>query len=107
MDERTVFITVVGATGFVIYCACVWLTVRFFNRRERLAKWTLIVAIASMPLLYAAGFGPWCRIDRGAESGSIKAVAGLGMYYPVFWLFDNGPAPVQSAVQSYIIWWLE
>jgi len=86
MDERTVFITVAGATGFVISCACVWLTVRFFNRRERWAKWILIATIASIPLLYTAGFGPWCRIHRGDESGSIKAVAALGMYYPVFWI---------------------
>jgi hypothetical protein len=31
--------------------ACVWLTVRIVNRRERWAKWTLAVLI-SLPLIY-------------------------------------------------------
>jgi hypothetical protein len=46
----------------------VWLAVRFINRRERWARWTLIFAVGS-PVLYVGSFGPACWITSRAEVG--------------------------------------
>ena len=57
-------------------------------------------------LLYVVSFGAWCRYNRGGP-GEIKAASAyVWPYYPMFWLIDNGPAPVKSALRSYVIWCL-
>jgi hypothetical protein len=43
------------AVAFTAFC--VWLAVRFINRRERWAKWTL-AAMISLPWLYVLSIGP-------------------------------------------------
>jgi hypothetical protein len=47
---------------------CVWLTVRFVNRRERWAKWALILAVG-LPVVYVASFGPACWVSSHTEVG--------------------------------------
>jgi len=62
----------------------------------------LLVVLAGYPL----SFGVWCRYNRAAP-GEIKAASAyIWPYYPMFWLIDNGPGPVKSAVRSYVIWCL-
>ena len=43
------------AVAFAAFC--VWLGVRFYNRRERWAKWTL-AGVVVLPVLYVASYGP-------------------------------------------------
>jgi len=59
----------------------------------------LLVVLVAYPL----SFGPWCRFNR-AGPGEIKASAYVWPYYPMFWLMDNGQAPIKSAIRSYVIW---
>jgi hypothetical protein len=60
---------VASITGIAFAAFCVWLTVRIINRRERWAKWTLAVTL-SLPVLYAASFGPACWISSRIGIGS-------------------------------------
>jgi hypothetical protein len=46
-----------GVVGAAYAAACVWLGVRFFNRRERWIKGTAI-ALVLMPVLYTVSSGP-------------------------------------------------
>jgi hypothetical protein len=57
-------------------------------------------------LLYVASFGMWCRYNRTGPGEISAARAYVFPYYPIFWLADNGPAPVRSALRAYIIWCL-
>ncbi|MBS0266926.1 MAG: hypothetical protein JSS02_33675 [Planctomycetes bacterium] len=67
---------------------CVWLTVRFVNRRELWAKWTLAVVVG-VPLLYFVSFGPACWIhQRTGVLGSVIA----RVYSPIahrLWPLDS------------------
>jgi hypothetical protein len=48
---------------------CVWLTVRYLNRRKRWAKWTLIGQVAMLPVFYMIA----CRgmlVGGGQTAGS-------------------------------------
>lgn len=62
------------ALAIALAASCVWLTVRFINRRERWAKWTLAFAVG-LPVLYILSFGPACwgtsRIKMGAGAVSV------------------------------------
>ena len=83
------------AVAFTAFC--VWLTVRFVNRRERWAKWTL-VAIVGLPVLYVASFGPACWIvSRNNLNGNWLFIA----YRPLVWIMENGP---ESAFTS-LVWY--
>jgi hypothetical protein len=74
---------------------CVWLTIRFVNRRERWAKWTLAVTVG-LPVLYVASFGPACWISSRAEMGQTVVT---WIYNPLGRLCDSqfnsipGPSP--------------
>jgi hypothetical protein len=57
----------------------VWLAVRFINRRERWAKWALILAVG-LPVAYVASFGPACWLSSRAEVG---ATVVTWLYWPL------------------------
>jgi hypothetical protein len=61
---------------------CVWLAVRFINRRERWAKWALVLAVG-LPALYVGSFGPACWVSSHAEMGQTVVTS---MYYPLGFL---------------------
>jgi hypothetical protein len=74
------------------------------RNKPGLAFWATVVV--TVLVLYVASFGAWCRFNRGGP-GVIKAgSAVIWPYYPMFWLMDNGPAPVKSAIRAYVVWWL-
>jgi hypothetical protein len=65
------------------------------------------IILVAVSVLYVASFGVWCRVNR-ARPGVIKAgSAAIWPYCPMFWLIDDGPAPVKSALRSYVIWCLD
>jgi hypothetical protein len=66
----------------------------------------VIATVALALMLYVASFGLWCRYKNPGGPRQIKASTVVWPYYPMFWLMDNGPAPVKSAVRSYFIWCL-
>ena len=85
---------------------CVWLTVRIFDRGEKWSKRALAAALIMLPLIYVATFGLWCRANRTGP-GEIRAQAAI--FYPyqaMWWLIDNGPGPVKSAIKAYVVWCL-
>jgi hypothetical protein len=57
----------------------VWLAVRFVNRRERWARWMLILGVG-FPVAYVGSFGPACWITSRAEVGQ-TAVSWI--YWPL------------------------
>jgi hypothetical protein len=70
------------------------------QKKPGVAFWATVVL--AVFLLYVASFGAWCRYNR-AGPGVIKAASVIiWPYYPMWWLFDNGPAPVKSAVRAYV-----
>jgi hypothetical protein len=71
------------------------------RKKLGVAFWATVVLVVA--LLYVASFGLWCRLNRAAP-GEIKAASAyIWPYYPMFWLMDNGPAPVKSAIRAYVI----
>jgi hypothetical protein len=66
--------------GVAFTAFSIWLTVRFINRRERWAKWTMATVVGS-PILYVASFGPACWLaDRKIISRDWTAA----IYSPIF-----------------------
>ena len=75
------------------------------RKQPGVAFWATMVVLVPLivVLLYVASFGAWCRYNRGGP-GEIKAASAyVWPYYPMFWLIDNGPAAVKSALRSYVI----
>jgi len=61
----------------------------------------------AIPLAYVASFGAVLRINR-AGPGVVKAAnVDFWQYRPMFWLMDNGPDGVKSAVREYVQWCLQ
>jgi len=82
----------------VVFAAfCIWLGVRITNRRERWAKWLVIVVAAT--LAYPLSFGPACwittRIDLGASSIQV-------IYRPIYSTMSYAPVPISSAIRWYV-----
>jgi len=99
--------TILLPTLAVVFVACcVWLTVRIFNRGGKWAKRLLVATLIMSPLIYVATFGMWVRANRSGP-GQIKAAAATWLYVPMWWLIENGPAPVQTAIRGYVIWCLD
>lgn len=74
------------------------------RKKPGVGFWTTVVVVVM--LLYAASIGPWFRFNR-AGPGTVKAASVyVWPYYPLLWLFDNGPPPVKSAIRTYVWWWL-
>jgi|SRR5579863_7299258 len=70
--------------GVAFGAFCVWLTVRFINRRERWVARTL--AVIGLPALYVLSFGPACwLVDRGHLAARPSAV----VYSPVLKLIRS------------------
>lgn len=85
---------------------CVWLMVRIFNRDQKWVKRALAATLIMLPLVYVATFGLWCRANRTGP-GEIRAAAAVAWpYHTMWWLLDNGPGPVKSAIRQYVIWCL-
>ncbi|HEY3963509.1 MAG TPA: hypothetical protein VGM05_03065 [Planctomycetaceae bacterium] len=80
------------AVAFAAFC--IWLGVRFYNRRECWSKWTL-AGILGLPLLYVASFGPACRstatpwLGRGIPLAQIPRPSWMNLYRPLCWLSDR------------------
>lgn len=76
--------------GVAFAALCVWLIVRVINRRERWAKWALVLW-AGLPFLYVLSFGPACWISSHFLFGNLLVSA---VYKPLFHIswsgFDEG-----------------
>ena len=75
------------------------------RKKPGVAFWATVALVAV--LLYVASFGMWCQFNRTARGEIAAASAYIWPYYPMFWLMDNGPAPVKSAIRAYVIRCLE
>jgi len=71
------------------------------------------VLLIGLPVLYVASFGPavWlCKFepDRFISGGPFFSAhpALMWVYCPMFWLWHNGPKPLQDVISAYITWWL-
>jgi hypothetical protein len=78
--------------------ACVWLTVRIVNRRERWAKCTL-AAVVGVPVLYVASFGPafWLSGRRYIEPAYVG-----WLYQPILRLYVQ-PGRLRNAIRWYAL----
>jgi hypothetical protein len=92
--------------GITFAAFCVWLTVRIVNRRERWAKrtaWGLLIAMAPSyiicpgPLLWLHG--------HGLLPAWMFAMA-QRLYWPLDWLYLNGPQPIRTALDWYRQIWI-
>jgi hypothetical protein len=85
------------AVSFAAFC--VWLGVRIVNRRERWAK-RMAVALTAAVMLYVLSVGAVCRMLTLAGDPGWAVEAYHTVYAPIWWIYDNGPQPIRSA-----IWW--
>jgi hypothetical protein len=85
----------------VAYAAfCVWLTVRFVNRRERWAKRTIALVIF-LPLLYVLSLGPVCWLT--SRTGQAVEFMPL-IYLPIGWLCEHS-LKSQELLSRYLQFW--
>jgi len=88
--------TALTVSGAAFAAFCVWLSVRFVNRRERWVKWTAAGVVVA--LLYPLSFGPACwitsRLNTGA--GCIPSV-----YRPLALIMIDGPADLTELLLSF------
>jgi hypothetical protein len=87
---------ILASVSVVFAAFVVWLTVRIVNRRERWAKWTLVAALAGLPVLYVASFGPACWISSRTDSQTLPVT-----YLPIGWIMENSPQPIAMALVDY------
>jgi hypothetical protein len=96
---------ILPAVAVTFAAFCVWLGVRVYNRRERWAKWTLVVVVGS-PVLYVASFGPACWWFGRTEQPPLVGMGGPikfapRMYWPIGWLAFHGPQFVCDSINWY------
>jgi hypothetical protein len=98
---------VLPATGVAFAAFCVWLTVRIVNRRERWAKWTLVVVVV-VPVLYVASFGPACwwlsrpqPFPLGLMTKGPRREYAPRAYWPIGWLTVHCPHSIGDSIFWY------
>jgi len=98
---------------------CVWLTVRIVNRREKWAKWAL-AAMAGVPLMYVASFGPLCwvlaipadefrqRLNERQRDGLISDLPNrlAYFYWPLGRMISESRPGKPSVIERYARLWL-
>ena len=118
---------ILSVAGVSFAAFCVWLAVRIVNRRERWAKWTLVLTVG-LPVLYVASFGPWCwvvshstnsdkfvpvpaifepltRCFRTGRAGdALEWYTKLGAAGGSFWHADGGLDPVDNSISFSWCW---
>jgi hypothetical protein len=83
--------------------ACVWLTLRIANGRQRRPK--LIAGLMAAPILYALSFGPMASLGRhGVLPGFLMNALGW-FYEPLIVFLNDAPAPVSAALNWYSLLW--
>ncbi len=114
VDEFPIGVLVAwGVVGTAYAAACVWLGVRFFNRRERWAKW-MVVALAVTPVLYVLSSGPMAMIAfrsrvtvTPSAGGAFQATSEIspGNWFPIAY-FPLFLAAEQSWGDSIVEYWM-
>ena len=80
----------IAALAVVFAAFCFWLTVRFINRREKWAKWTL-PAVVGVPVLYVASFGPaswWFSTVHFSKRRNVSIARAPSIYLPIGWAYQ-------------------
>ncbi len=96
--------------AFVAFC--LWLGVRFYNRRERWTKRTLATALIGAPVLYIAGFGAVCRATSQphdewiAKNVAVPANAVITAIYRPLGVACANCSPVRWAAHRYLRLWV-
>lgn len=88
--------TALTVSGIAFAALCVWLSVRFVNRRERWVKWTAAGLVFA--LFYPLSLGPACWITSrlNAGAGCISSI-----YRPVVLLMIDGPVDLTEQLDSF------
>jgi len=92
--------------AFAFAAFCVWLAVRIVNRRERWAKrlgWGLLIAATPS---YTFLLGPLLWLHRHDYLPSSMVDACQRIYWPIDWLYKNGPAPISALLDWYREIWI-
>jgi hypothetical protein len=105
---------IVAVVGVALAAVCIWLTVRFVNRRKKShrALWAAAVVVVlaiyiltaplSEMLVWGIVLGHWL----GEGSPDVVVAVIRGFYFPVHWLRTSGPWPIQSVLEWYYDLWL-
>lgn len=84
---------------------CVWLTVRFINRRERWAKWT-VAALVGVPMLCILSVGPacwWFPKKRGPSDADGQSARDAPLvYFAIANLAARSPDWISGAFSRYV-----
>ena len=92
----------VSVIGMVVAAFSIWLTIRFINRKEPWAKWTLMVmAIVLVGYPLSSGPADWLLV-HGYTSKPVDD-AMKKFYAPAGWVIRNSPKPVQDSFNQYFV----
>jgi len=97
---------VLPALAVAFAALCVWLGVRVWNRRERLARRTMASVSIGVPVLYFASFGPACWIESYRASEIDEGDWGEGfdylqLYRPIEYIWERAPRPIANLINRY------
>ena len=81
------------------------------NRRSPWPFWTAVGSLVVF-VIYPLSLGPAIFLgSRLCDSGYIEGhevnAVLERIYLPLVWLMDNGPRPIEEAVESYIELWMD
>lgn len=87
--------------GVAFAAFCVWLGIRFYNRRERWAKWTLAALAVLVLLVYPLSIGPALILTQKYPTAKFI----MAVYRPFVAAMCRS-STAQSAVMPYVQWWV-
>ncbi len=91
---------ILPALAITFAAACVWLTIRVYNRRERWAKWTLAGVV--LALAYPLSCGPmlWLGVHGWTPAWLVE-----WLYWPLDMVMQNAPKPISEPLVKYVLLW--
>jgi hypothetical protein len=100
-----IFAILLSVVGCAIAAGGIWLLVRIMNRRERWAIRLALVLAAVLVIGYPLSIGPleYLVANHFIDFEAVEFLRPA--YYPLLWLYENGPQPIRDLIRWYVDLW--